>query len=82
MPVRMPGLMVHKKQLVDMLVEALSFEEITVTARLESFLKNVRDCEIDKMAKPVIESNIELMLSDSIHHSQILTGLLRKAVKE
>lgn len=43
--------MVRRQELVRVLIDALSFEEITVLGRLEAFLREVRDSGMDEITK-------------------------------
>lgn len=73
--------MVEKQELVRMLIEALSFEEITVSGRLQAFLREVKGSELDEMAKSQIERKFGRMLEESIRHSEILTEMVKRVMK-
>lgn len=73
--------MVERQELVRMLIEALSFEEITVSGRLGAFLREIRDSEMDEMTRIEIERKIGRMLEESIHHSRMLTKMVKKVMK-
>ena len=73
--------MVGRQELVGMLIDALSFEEITVPARLEAFLREVRDSGMNETTKTEIERKIRRMIVESTRHSKILTNLVKRVMK-
>lgn len=60
--------MVEKQEVARMLIEALSFEEVAVSGRLQAFLREIRGSEIDEMTKAEIERKFGRMLEESIRH--------------
>jgi len=64
-----------------MLTEALSFEEITISRRLLTFLRELRDSDMDAMTRIEIERKIGRMLEESISHSKMITHMLKKVMK-
>jgi len=72
--------MVSKQELVRMLVEALSFEEVTIIARLEAFLRETRDSDMDETIKIEIDKKIGHMLVESVEHSKALTETVKKVM--
>ena len=73
--------MVRRQELVRMLIDALSFEEITVLGRLEAFLREVRDSGMDEITKTEIERKTRRMLVESIRHSKTLTKMVKRVMK-
>ena len=73
--------MVRRQELVGMLIDALSFEEITVLGRLEAFLRDVRDSGMDEITKTEIERKTRRMLVESIRHSKTLTKMVKRVMK-
>lgn len=73
--------MVRRQELVRMLIDALSFEEITVLGRLEAFLREVRDSGMDEITKTEIERKTRRMLVESIQHSKTLTKMIKRVMK-
>ena len=63
-----------------MLIEALTFEEITATSQLEAFLKEVRDSDIDEITKIEIEDRIRHILTETIEHSRMLTEIIKRVM--
>jgi hypothetical protein len=73
--------MVRRQELIRMLIDALSFEEITVLGRLEAFLRDVRDSGMDEITRTEIERKTRRMLVESIRHSKTLTKMVRRVMK-
>lgn len=73
--------MVRRQELIRMLIDALSFEEITVLGRLEAFLREVRDSGMDEITRTEIERKTRRMLVESIRHSKTLTKMVRRVMK-
>jgi len=73
--------MVGRQELVGMLIDALSFEEITIPARLEAFLREIRDSRMNETTKTEIERNIRRMIVESTRHSEILTKMVKRVNK-
>ena len=73
--------MVEKQELVRMLIEALSFEEITISGRLQAFLREVKGSQIDDITRGEIERKFGRMLEESIRHSKILTKMVKRVMK-
>lgn len=73
--------MVEKQELLRMLVEALSFEEVTVSGRLAAFLREVKGSEMDETTRSEIERKLGRMLEDAIRHSKMLTDMVKRVMK-
>jgi len=73
--------MVEKQEVIRMLIEALSFEEVTVSGRLQAFLREAKDSAIDEMTKAEIERKFGRMLEESIRHSKMLTMIVKRVMK-
>lgn len=69
--------MLDKQELLRMLIEALTFEEITATSQLEAFLREMRDIDIDEITKIEIEDRIRRILTETIEHSRMLTEIIK-----
>lgn len=79
--------MVSKQELMNMLIEALSFEEIAAMAPLEEFLRNYREIEIGDRTRPEhiqdeirIEEKVKRIRDETVQHSKMLTALLKRVV--
>jgi len=73
--------MVKKQELVRMLVEALSFEEVTVSGRLVTFLREVKGSGMDETTRSEIERKLGRMLEESIRHAKMLTNMVKRVMK-
>jgi hypothetical protein len=73
--------MVKKQELVRMLIEALSFEEVTVSGRLQTFLREVKDGTMDETTRSEIERKFGRMLEESIRHAKMLTKMVNRVMK-
>jgi len=73
--------MVNRQQLLLMLTEALSLEEIVIIPLLEDFLRKGEKCGLDEMTKTIVEGKVRHLLGESIEHSRMLTEMIREVAR-
>jgi len=69
--------MVNRQELMSMLIEALSFEEITVTSGISTLLRKLAQSGLDDATKAEATTIANHMLDETMEHSRTLSKILK-----
>ena len=69
------------RDLIKMLSESLSVEEIPVISNLEELKAIVDNSNISGLAKAKMLKHIDHLIKDTLQHARIITRLIKGAVK-
>ena len=69
------------RDIIKMLSESLSIEEIPMISNLEELRGLVNNSSLDDSAKAKMLKHIGHLIKDTLQHARIITGLIKGAVK-
>ena len=69
------------RDLIKMLSESLSIEEIPMISNLEELRGLVNNSSLDSSAKAKMLKHMGHLIKDTLQHARIITGLIKGAVK-
>lgn len=72
---------VKKREILAMLTNALSLEEVKAIPLVESFLEKIRKAEVDETTRATVEEGMRHMLMETIMHSRMLIEMIKEVVE-